>query len=150
MSTDSQRVEHHAADVVAAARVEAGLVGVLLRQAQELPLQLDRGDAPAVEQLDRGAARGVVRHRAHRVDRPDDREVLLDEAVLDHRQHDRGGADLQEGRHLAQVGVARDHVQAAVDCGSAWGSSRVFTIGRFSVVSSPTSSSKKSARWLIW
>ena len=30
------------------------------------------------------------------------------------------------------------------------GSSRVLTIGRFSVVSSPTSSSKKSARWLIW
>ena len=35
-------------------------------------------------------------------------------------------------------------------CGSACGSSRVFTIGRFRVVSSPTSSSKKSARWLIW
>jgi hypothetical protein len=30
------------------------------------------------------------------------------------------------------------------------GSSRVLTIGRFSVVSSPTSSSKKSARWLSW
>ncbi len=35
-------------------------------------------------------------------------------------------------------------------CGSAWGSSRVLTIGRFSVVSRPTSSSKKSARWLSW
>ncbi len=33
---------------------------------------------------------------------------------------------------------------------SACGSSRVFTIGRFSVVSSPTSTSKKSARWLSW
>ena len=33
---------------------------------------------------------------------------------------------------------------------SAWGSSRVLTIGRFSVVSRPTSSSKKSARWLSW
>ena len=32
-------------------------------------------------------------------------------------------------------------------CGSACGSSRVLTIGRFNVVSSPTSSSKKSARW---
>ena len=31
-------------------------------------------------------------------------------------------------------------------CGSACGSSRVLTIGRFNVVSSPTSSSKKSAR----
>jgi hypothetical protein len=30
------------------------------------------------------------------------------------------------------------------------GSSRVLTIGRFSVVSRPTSSSKKSARWLSW
>ena len=30
------------------------------------------------------------------------------------------------------------------------GSSRVLTIGRFSVVSSPTSSSKKSARWVSW
>ena len=35
-------------------------------------------------------------------------------------------------------------------CPSQWGSSRVLTIGRFSVVSSPTSSSKKSARWLSW
>ena len=30
------------------------------------------------------------------------------------------------------------------------GSSRVLTIGRFSVVSRPTSSSKKSARWESW
>ena len=30
------------------------------------------------------------------------------------------------------------------------GSSRVLTMGRFSVVSSPTSSSKKSARWESW
>jgi len=34
--------------------------------------------------------------------------------------------------------------------GSAWGSSRVLTIGRLSVVSRPTSSSKKSARWVSW
>ena len=34
--------------------------------------------------------------------------------------------------------------------GSACGSSRVLMIGRLSVVSSPTSTSKKSARWLIW
>ncbi len=33
---------------------------------------------------------------------------------------------------------------------SQWGSSRVLTIGRLSVVSRPTSSSKKSARWLSW
>ena len=34
--------------------------------------------------------------------------------------------------------------------GSAWGSSRVLTIGRFSVVSSPTISSKNSARCDSW
>ncbi len=34
--------------------------------------------------------------------------------------------------------------------GSAWGSSRVLMIGRFSVVSSPTSVSKKSARCVSW
>ena len=33
---------------------------------------------------------------------------------------------------------------------SACGSSRVFTMGRLSVVSRPTSSSKKSARCVIW
>ncbi|CAB5020989.1 unannotated protein [freshwater metagenome] len=33
---------------------------------------------------------------------------------------------------------------------SACGSSRVLMIGRFSVVSRPTSSSKKSARWVSW
>src|SRR6478609_7359929 len=34
--------------------------------------------------------------------------------------------------------------------GSACGSSRVLMIGRFSVVSRPTSTSKKSERWLSW
>ena len=34
--------------------------------------------------------------------------------------------------------------------GSACGSSLVLMMGRFSVVSRPTSTSKKSARWLIW
>ena len=34
--------------------------------------------------------------------------------VLDHGQHDGGGAHLQEGRDLGQVGVAHDDVQAPV------------------------------------
>ena len=34
--------------------------------------------------------------------------------------------------------------------GSPWGSSLVLMMGLLSVVSRPTSSSKKSARWLIW
>ena len=114
MSTASQRSQHVAADVLATALLEPGLVGVLLGQAQELPLQLHRGARATVDELERGPARGVVRHRAHRVDRTDDREVLVDEVVLDHREHDRGGADLQVRRDLAQVRVADDHVQAPV------------------------------------
>ena len=56
-----------------------------------------------------------MRHRAHRGDRPDDREVLVDEVVFDHREHDRGGAHLEERRDLAEVGVAGDHVEATVE-----------------------------------
>jgi len=69
--------------------------------------------------------------------------------VLDHGQDDGGGADLQEIGQLGKVGVAQDDVQPPVLLGVAVGSSRVFTIGRFRVVSRPTSSSKKSARWVI-
>ncbi len=36
------------------------------------------------------------------------------EVVLDHGQHERGDADLQEGGDLGQVGVAHDHVEPAV------------------------------------
>ena len=95
-------------------RFEAGLVRVLAREPQELPLQLDRGAATERRDVDRGAARGVVRDRAHRGYRTGERQVLVDEAVFDHREHDRGRADLEERRDLAQVRVADDHVQAAV------------------------------------
>ena len=37
-----------------------------------------------------------------------------DEPLLDHRQHQGGGADLEVRRHLGEVGVADDHVQPAV------------------------------------
>ena len=40
--------------------------------------------------------------------------VAVEVAVLDHVQDQRGGADLQIGRDLGHVGVAHDHVQAAV------------------------------------
>ena len=43
-----------------------------------------------------------------------DRQVAADEPVLDHRQHQRGGADLEVGGDLGEVGVADDHVQPAV------------------------------------
>ena len=42
------------------------------------------------------------------------RQVGGQEAVLDHRQDQRGRAELEVGGDLAQVGVADDHVQAAV------------------------------------
>ena len=73
-------------------------------------------DGAAAERraVDRRLQRRVVRHRADRGDRRRDREVLVDEAVLDHREHDRGRADLEERRDLAQVRVADDHVQPAV------------------------------------
>ena len=43
-----------------------------------------------------------------------DGQVRGEEPVLDHRQHQRGGADLEVGRDLGEVGVADDHVQPAV------------------------------------
>jgi hypothetical protein len=55
-----------------------------------------------------------VRDRPHGGDGRDDRPVLVDELVLDHRQHHRGGPDLEEGGDLAEVGVAGDHVEPAV------------------------------------
>ena len=40
--------------------------------------------------------------------------VEVERAVLDHREHERGGAELEVGRDLGEVGVADDHVQPAV------------------------------------
>ena len=58
--------------------------------------------------------RGVVADLADGADGVGEHEVVAQHVVLDHRQHDRGGADLQEGGDLAHVGVADDDVQAAV------------------------------------
>ena len=43
-----------------------------------------------------------------------DGQIGTEELVLDHREHQRGGADLEVGAHLAHVGVADDHVQPPV------------------------------------
>ena len=61
-----------------------------------------------------------------------------------------GGAELEQVGDVAVVRVADDDVQPGRGRATACGSSRVLTIGRFRVVSSPTSTSKKSLRWLIW
>ena len=47
-------------------------------------------------------------------DRVAEQPVVAELVVLDHRQHDRRRADLEIGGDLAHVGVADDHVQAAV------------------------------------
>jgi len=47
---------------------------------------------------------------AHRLG---DAQIVGQEAVLDHRQHERGHADLEVGRDLGQVGVADESRAAA-------------------------------------
>jgi hypothetical protein len=47
-------------------------------------------------------------------DRILDREVDRDETLLDHRENQRGRAQLEVGRDLRQIGIADDHVQAAI------------------------------------
>ena len=65
-------------------------------------------------QRDQLLERRVVRHRVQRRDRPVDGEVDGEEPLLDHRQHQGGGAELEVRRDLGQVGVADDDVQPAV------------------------------------
>jgi hypothetical protein len=64
-------------------KVETYCLGVLLRQPEELHW-IHR--VPAVDELEGRPARGIVRHGPYRVHRTDDREVLVDEVVLDHRE----------------------------------------------------------------
>ncbi len=62
--------------------------------------------------------RGVVRHVVQLTDRLRDGQLgLAQEAVFDHGEHQGGGADLEVGRDLGQIGVADDHVQTPVAVG---------------------------------
>ncbi len=45
------------------------------------------------------------------------RVVAVEEAVFDHVEHERGGADLQIGRDFRHVGVADDDMEAPVSLG---------------------------------
>ena len=56
----------------------------------------------------------VVGDLVQRADGLVDGQIDGDEAVLDHGQHQRGGAELEIGGDLGEVGVADDHVQPAV------------------------------------
>ena len=107
-STDSQRsrTSWFSGRVVLA-------IDVLARQLEVLPLELERRHRPAVGELHLDAEGHIARHVVQRRDRVHEGEVGQ-EAVLDHLQHDRGRAELQELRDLAEVRVADDHVQAPV------------------------------------
>ena len=116
----SSRVEHR---LPAGQHVDGLLVGVgavavldvLAGQVEVLHLQLDGGQPAAVAQRDQVLQRRVVRDR-RAAPRPAARRARSRsmKPVLDHRQHQRGGADLEVGRDLGEVGVADDDVQAAV------------------------------------
>jgi hypothetical protein len=87
---------------------------VLLGHLEVAPLDVDGSHGPPVLQSYGELARRIVRDRAQRLNGVLERKVLEDLIVLDHPQRDRGGAGLEEVRHLAHVRVADDHVQAAV------------------------------------
>jgi hypothetical protein len=126
-----------------AVRVVAVLVlDVLAGQLEVLRLQLDRGHLAAVLERHQVRAGRVVADLVQRGDRAVD---ALRSSVRSRPRSSRAPArraDLEVRRDLRQVRVADDHVQPAVLVGSACGSSRVLMIGRFSVVSRPTSTSK--------
>ena len=104
--------QHVLADRVGGHRVDvAG--GVL----EVLQLQLEGGDAAAVLQLDRLFQRRVVGDVADGLHRRLQRIVAVEEAVLDHVEHDGRGPDLQIGRHFRHVRVAHDDVQATIALG---------------------------------
>ena len=87
---------------------------VLLRIVQELALQVDRGDRAPILHANRVAAREVPRDLAERLHGLVDRQVAVDEVVLDHAEHDGRRAHLQIVGHFAHVRVAGDDVQAPV------------------------------------
>ena len=78
------------------------------------PLDVDGPQATPVLQAD-GALHGrVVAHVTDGGDRVGQHQVGAEHVVLDHGQHDGGGAHLQERGRLGHVGVADDDVEAAV------------------------------------
>ena len=99
-------------------RREALCVGVAQRPVQVLALDVERADLAAVGQPHPPAAGDVVADLPDGADRVLQRHVPEHDAlVLEHAQHHRGGAHLEEGGVLAHVGVAHDDVQPAVALG---------------------------------
>ena len=73
-----------------------------------------RGQFAAVGEGDGGAQRRIPTDHVHGVHRPGQRQVAEVETLLDQVEHQRGGADLEVGRRLREVGIADDDVQPAV------------------------------------
>ena len=94
--------------------VELPVPVVAVGQLQELPLEVDGRRGPPVAEAERRPAGQVARDLAEGLDRIVEREVPVDEVVLDHGEDDRRGPDLEVVRHLRHVGVAHDHVEAPV------------------------------------
>ena len=94
-------------------RREAAPLGEPESAVQVLGLDLDRRQLAPVGQPHPAATREVVADLADGADRVLEREVAPGAGVLlEHPQHDRRRADLEERRVLAHVGVADDHEEA--------------------------------------
>src|SRR6266536_2052461 len=114
-----ERVEHltpHVDDLL------GGLAGVAPvheagRLLEVLALDLERARLPVVGQPDLAPAAHVMGDLADRADRVVERQVAQDGGLLDHGEHQVGGAHLEERRPLGHVRVAHDDVQAAVALG---------------------------------
>ena len=77
-------------------------------------LHVERGHLAAVGQVDQRLQRGVVADAVHGAHRLGQAQVVEPDAGLDHVEHERRGADLEQRGVLAHVRVADDDVQAAV------------------------------------
>src|SRR6266536_1189648 len=114
-----ERVQHltpHVDDLL------GGLAGVAPvheagRLLEVLALDLERARLPVVGQPDLAPAAHVMGDLADRADRVVERQVAQDGGLLDHGEHQVGGAHLEERRPLGHVRVAHDDVQAAVALG---------------------------------
>ena len=76
-------------------------------------LQIERRHPLAAFEYKRLLKRQVARHLLVSVQRHGQRQIVLDELVLDHVQHQLRHADLEIGRNLGHIRVAQNDVQAA-------------------------------------
>ena len=96
---------------------QASLLGPLAGPVEQLPLDLEGGHGDPVDRLEGLAARVGSWDTLRTAATGGRSEVAIEGVVFDHGQDDGGGADLQEGGHLGQVGVTGDDVEPAVALG---------------------------------